>query len=82
MILVESGTNQNFLVKSTRILVEITEILIDYSGKNTNFSRFYHIVSIRILVISIRILLNLTRKFGFVHFQPEIFFSDTITIYF
>jgi len=58
-------TNQKFLVKFIRIfLVKSTRILI--------FTRI--IILIRILVISTRIL-NLTRKFWFIHFSPELLFN-------
>jgi len=58
--------NKNFLVKSIRILVGITRILIDIIilikiKILIDFTR--NIVSTRIPVISIRILINLTRKF-------------------
>jgi len=73
------GKWTNFLVKSIRILVEITRILIQTIilvkiRILVDFTRNI-VLSIKIPIISTRILINLTRKFWFVHFQPEIFFN-------
>jgi len=60
----EKQTNQNFLVKFIRILVETTRILINnYSGKNKKFSKFIRNIVTRIPVISTRILINLIKSF-------------------
>jgi len=64
----EKWTNQNFLVKSTKILVEIksTKILIDIIilikiRILVDFTK--NIVSTKIPIISTRIVINLIRKF-------------------
>ena len=59
-------TNQKFLIKSIRILVEITRILINtiiLIKKRILVDFIRNIVSIRIPVISTRILINLARNF-------------------
>ena len=70
-------TNQNFLVKSARILVEIAripiEIILIKMRILIDFTK--NIALTRIPSISTRILINLTRKFWFVHFQSEILFG-------
>ena len=75
--------NQNFLIKSVRILVELTKILIDIIiliniRILVDFIR--NILSTRIPIISTRILINLIRKFRFVHYQPKIFFQYKILV--
>jgi len=69
--------NQNFLVKSISILVEITRILINIIilvkiRILVDFTR--NIVSTRIPVISTRILINLIRNF-FCPFSTRNFFQ-------
>ena len=64
-------TNQNFLIKFIKILVELARILIDIIVL-VKIEIIKNIVSIPIPVISSRILI-LIRKLLFVHFQPEIF---------
>ena len=63
-----------FLVKFIIILVDIIRILIDIiilvKIKILDFIR--NIVSIKIPIISTRILINLIRKFWFIYFQLEI----------
>ena len=66
------------MVRSARIPVERTRILIDIIilvkiRILVGFTR--NIISTRIPVVSIRIVINLTRKFRFVHFQSKMFFS-------
>ena len=66
--------NQKFLVEFIRILVEITGILVDtiFLIKSTRILIFTRII------ISIRIILiNIIRKFWFVHFPPELLFNST-----
>jgi len=75
--------NQNFLIKSVRILVELTKILIDIIiliniRILVDFIR--NILSTRIPIISTRILINLIRKFRFVHYQSKIFFQYKILV--
>ena len=71
----QNGWNQNFLVKSTRILIEITGILIDIILIEirilVDFSK--NIVSIRIFVTSIRILINLTENSDSSIFNQKLF---------
>jgi len=59
----EKQTNQNFLVKFIRILVETRLLINNYSGKNKKFSKFTRNIVTRIPVISTRILINLIKSF-------------------
>jgi len=70
--------NQNFLIKSVRILVELTKILIDIIiliniRILVDFIR--NILSTRIPIISTRILINLIRKFRSSIINQKFFFS-------
>jgi len=58
--------NQNFLAKSTRILIEITDrILADI----ISLGKIRILIGFTRNIVSIRILINLTRKFWFVHYK-------------
>jgi len=66
----EKWTNQNFMVKSIRILVRITRILIDIITLVKILVDFTRNINQNSIILT---RINLTREFWFVHFQPEIF---------